>query len=103
MARPGAINVVAAGQRNCRRPDAERFHDVARNQVQQFGRIVARKQQLAEGVEAFQFLPPFDGRARLAPGALRQLADRTAVTRKAKSAIQFCGSAMVKVPIGGRK
>ena len=27
----------------------------------------------------------------------------TATTRKAKSAIQFCGSAIVKVPTGGRK
>ena len=41
-------------------------------------------------------------RARSCAAADRLLA-MTATTRNANSAIQFCGSAMVKVPTGGRK
>ena len=70
----GTIDVGAIRQGDGGGADAEGVHDVARDGVQQLGAVVARKQQLAEGVEAFQFLAALDGGPSPAAGAFRQFA-----------------------------
>ena len=72
----GAIDVGAGGERDGGRADAEGLDDVTRNSVEQFGGVIAREQQLAESVEAFQFLAALDGGASVRAGARRKFAGR---------------------------
>ena len=102
--RPGGRASPDRRQADRDRRQLEAARDVPRQHIERAGRFGRQQHVTREIEEARQLVAPRDGlaRARSCAAAERLLA-MTATTRNAKSAIQFCGSAIVKVPTGGRK
>src|SRR5208283_3256204 len=95
---PGTIEFVLLRHKEFRGPRLETFHDIVGDGVHQLNHVARPEEFLAEFVEALHLAPP--AVLRMRAESWLPMID---VNRKAKSATQFCGSVMVKVPTGGRK
>ena len=82
---------------------AEDVHHLDGNRIDEAEYVVSRQHLLAEGVELLQFAAAAVGVVGLPACTVGELAGNHGGEQEGKSAIQFCGSAMVKVPMGGRK